>query len=75
MAGKTWEADGVDLGGQYLGSSIDGIRAAVHDLGDGAECHIWTPGCGFSPTVTIHGSVSEAKLFAEQRLLAITGEG
>ena len=68
-----WEADGVGCGGQYLDSSVPGVRAGVHDYGTFVEAQIWTPGCGFSPAKTTHASVAEAKQYAEQRLAAITG--
>lgn len=32
-----------------------------------AECHIFTPGCGFSAIESMHASVDEAKAYAEKQ--------
>ncbi|WP_372362870.1 hypothetical protein ACCQ10_09240 [Xanthomonas sp. NCPPB 1325] len=74
MANKSWEDDGVGLGGYYLDSRVQGVRAGVHSIGEKAESHIWTPGCGFSPSVKLHESAQAAKDFAERRLAEIAGE-
>ncbi|MBN8492371.1 MAG: hypothetical protein J0M00_13205 [Burkholderiales bacterium] len=68
-----WEHDGVGLGGQYLETGTEGFCAGVHDYGSFAECSIWTPGCGFSPTKTAHETVDEAKAYAEGRLGLLSG--
>ena len=68
-----WEPDGIGCGGHYLESGVDGVRAGVHEVGSRAECHLWTPGCGFSPQKSMHESVAAAKQYAEQRLAAMTG--
>lgn len=69
-----WEMDGVGCGGHYLDTKIDGLRAGVHDYGSFVECHIWTPGCGFSPIKTIHPDIVSAKSHAEMQLSAMRGE-
>lgn len=68
-----WEHDGVGLGGLYLETKLDGLRAGVHSFGGLTESHLWTPGCGFRPEVRSHATVDEAKTYCEQRLGAMTG--
>lgn len=72
MAG--WETDGIGYGGFYLDTSREGVRAGVHDCAIFAECHIWTPGCGFSPRKTMHATVADAMAHAESELRALAPE-
>lgn len=71
MATIRWEDDGVGCGGQYLEASRPDIRAGVHAYGTFAECHVWTPGCGFNPRRTVHATVEAAKAHAESELRAL----
>ncbi len=52
----------------HFGELRDIRRASVQELGsiEKVELHKWYQGCGFSPVVEIHASLSAAKKAGEQ---------
>lgn len=47
--------------------------ATITDRGGWADCMVSTPGCGFSPERSDHGSADDARRYAETRLAVLMG--
>jgi len=65
-AGKQWTKPFHGL--QHLGELKDPKRVSVQQIADRADLHKWYEGCGFSPIVESHPTVTAAKAEGEKWL-------